>query len=446
MSTIVSPALTLNCHASVPGSKPHVQRALVLSLLAEGSTTIHNPAWSTETMRLLSALEAFGATVSENSSQRLTASGVGRHVRAPDFPIHCGGSAFMFRAMTALACVAEGTTTIVGNRSMKQRPILPFLNFVQDLGATLIDKSDDDCLRIEIRGTRDFGGRTVVDNRHSSQFLTSLLLVAPLARRTIEITPSSPESVGEGYIDLTLEMMAERGADVQRDARGYVVRPSTYSAVDLTVPSDFTALSYLAGAALTVKEVDMIVDDYEPSTLSSERQFLRLLSELGLEQRYDGERRRLTMRRRPVGKIDVDVSGSNIPTVATVLAGAAPYVDGRVRIHGIGHINHHKCPRLEIIIDQLRRLGCSIDPVFSADGKMDGFATKGRQRPAGGVELDSFDDHRVFAGLYVGALGAARPTTIRGAELLYDGYVDFLVQIQQLTTGSSAHDALVAHR
>jgi 3-phosphoshikimate 1-carboxyvinyltransferase len=442
MTTTVWPKLALRGHASVPGSKPHVQRALILSLLTEGVTTIHLPAWSTETMRLLAALEAFGLTVLEDSSRRLTVSGVGRSLRAPSVPVHCGGSAFMFRCMTALACVAEGTTRIVGNQSMKRRPMLAFLNYVQDLGATLRDVSDDTCLAVEIRGGARFGGRTVVESRQSSQFLTALLLVAPLARQRVEITPSHPDAVGEGYVDLTLELMRERGVAVVREGDRYGIEPGAYRAVDFTVPSDFTALSYLAGAALAVPDAEVIVDDYEPSTLSSEREFLDLLGELGLALRWDRGASRLSMQTARRAAAYVDVSGINMPTVATVMAGAAPYVDGTVRIHGIGHINLHKCPRLETMIAQLRRLGCSIDPLFGRDGAMDGFTTSGRQSPAGGVELDSCNDHRVFAGLYVAALSARNPTTIRGAELLHDGYVDFLVQLQQLTRGPASREAL----
>ncbi len=444
MNALIRPTPALFGRTRVPTSKPHMQRALILALLTEGTTELLCPSWSSETRRLLGAMKAFGLEVREEAPERLLLRGAGRELRAPQEPLHAGGSAFMFRTAAALAGLVRGTTIVEGDRAMKRRPVLQFLNFVTDLGAELEDLSDDLTLRVRIRGASSFGGRTTVDTAQSSQFLTSLLLISPLADTPVTIGVPDASPVGEGYVDLTLAMMGRRGAVVVHGPDGYEVRRGAYRPAATTVPSDFTALSYLAGAALSVPRAEIAVEGYVPSEMSSEREFLAALRRLGLEQDYDPQARRLRLHRAQPVSAALEIDGRNIPTVIPALAGAAPFVESSVTIRGAGHINNHKCQRLYVVIDQLRRLGCDVEPLFTPEGGIDGLTTRGRQQPRGGASLESFGDHRVFAGLLIAALAAQEPTTIRGAEHLDAGFPGFLDTVQDLVDGGAAHHSLAS--
>jgi 3-phosphoshikimate 1-carboxyvinyltransferase len=412
--------------ARLPYSKPHMQRAILLSLLTNGPSVIVHAAWSSETHGLVKAAQQFGLAVKQREPDGLVATGVGRSFSQPESAIVAAGSAFNFRTAAALACLAPRETVIEGNAAMRRRPVVEYLNFIHDLGARVVDVSTDEKLRVRVSGGRRLGGRTVVDTRHSSQVLTAVLLIAPLADRPVTVECAGRDLVGEGYVDLTLAMMGEQGAIVARQNSSYVVAPGAYQSRVHHVASDFTALSYLAGALAVAPSGEITIADYYPSALSSEAQFLTELRRLGIQSTYDSVARSLHLQRTEPEAREVDIDGRNIPTVVPTIAAIAPFVDATVTVRNVAHVNNHKCRRVEVMIRELMRMGCRIDPLYRNDGALDGFSTTGRQRPAGGVELDSYGDHRIFMSLATAALGGRAPTVIDGVEHLHASFPNYL--------------------
>jgi 3-phosphoshikimate 1-carboxyvinyltransferase len=271
-----------------------------------------------------------------------------------------------------------------------------------------------------------FGGETTIDTRHSSQVLTAALLIAPLADRTVRIHCREGDLVGEGYVDLTLDMMRDQGAVVQRTGSSYVITPSLYLSRLHLIASDFTALSYLAGAVAVAPEAQITVADYHPSSLSSEKEFLAVLRTLGVRTSFDPVARSLHIERTAPEAVTIEIDGRNIPTVVPTLAAIAPFVEANVTVRNVAHVNNHKCPRVSVMLRELARMGCRMDPIYRRDGLLDGFTTTGRQSPAGGVVLSSQGDHRVFMSLATAALGTGSATVIDGAELVPASFPDYL--------------------
>lgn len=420
--------------ARVPYSKPHMQRAILLSLLTNGPSMVVNPAWSSESENLLLAAQDFGLDIMQRNESRLVLSGVGRSVshRESAAPLPMAGSAFNFRTVAALACLRQGETVLEANASMLARPVLEYLQFVPDLGGRIEDISDPGHLRVRVHGASSLGGETQVNTRHSSQVLTSVLLVAPLADRPVHIRCPAEEPVGAGYVGLTVAMMRQQGARVDYADGSYVVAPGSYTSRLHHVASDFTALSYLACSVAAGTNSSVTVADYTPSSLSSETEFLTVLGRLGIAVTHDPVRRTLRIERTAPEGSDIEIDGSNIPTVVPTLAAVAPYVDARVTVRNAAHVNNHKCRRVEVMISELRRLGCDIAPVLDRAGRVDGFATAGPQAPAGGAVLSGHGDHRIFMSLATAALGARRPTLIDGAEHLHASYPGYLQALHDL--------------
>jgi 3-phosphoshikimate 1-carboxyvinyltransferase len=367
-----------------------------------------------------------GLEVAHQDAGKLVLTGVGRSLIRPVAPISTAGSAFNFRTVAALACLVPGETIIEGNASMRARPVLRHLNFMHDLGARFEDISDAERLRIRVHGGTRLGGRTTIDTEHSSQALTAALLMAPLADQPVRIDCDQSGLVGEGYIDLTVAMMREQGARVTHAGSGFDVLPSVYQSRLHMITSDFTALSYLAGAVAVTEAGELSVTDYQPSTLSSETEFLAVLRELGVRTVHDPITRTLRISRVSPQARTIEVDGRNIPTVVPTLAAIAPFIDGRIIVRNVAHVDNHKCRRVSVMLRELTRLGCRLRPLYRADARLDGFATEGRQRPAGGGTLDSHGDHRIFMSLAVAALGARTSTAVAGAELLRASFPDFL--------------------
>ncbi|MBB6470590.1 hypothetical protein [Sphaerisporangium rubeum] len=415
----------------IPHSKPHMQRAVLLSLLANAPSVIVNPAWSSESRDLFEAAKLFGADVVHEDEARLVVTGTGRSAGPPATPVTTAGSAFNFRTLAAVACLIPGETVIEGNASMRARPVTRYLNFITDLGARWDDVSDATHLRIKVRGGSRLAGETLIDPRHSSQALTAALLVAPLADGEVRIRYDG-EPVGEGYVDLTLAMMREQGAAVERSGPSFLVTPSAYRSQVHLIASDFTALSYVAGAVAVVRDADVTVAGYRPSGLSSEKEFMEVLGALGVHCRHDPVARTLRLRHTGPAAASVEIDGRNMPTVVPTLAAIAPFVDAKVTVRDVAHVNNHKCPRVSVMLTELGRLGCQLTPLHRADGLLDGFTTTGRQSPPGGVAVDGHGDHRIFMSLATAALGCRMGAVVDGAHLLpasFPGYLDVLTRL-----------------
>lgn len=411
----------------LPTSKPHMQRAILLSLLANAPSTIVRPAWSSEATSLIAAARALGCTVLDDRQDRLVLVGAGPSLNPGrlERPISVQGSAFNFRTLVAVACRRAGTTTIEANGSMLARPILEHLRFVEDLGGRIDDISDVGHLRVGVTGSGDFGGDTTVDSRHSSQVLTAALLIAPTADRPVRIRTAETDAVGTGYVDLTMAMMRDHGVRIDRAGSMLTVWPGPYQSRMYHVPSDFTALSYVAGAVLTVGGHATVVD-YVPSALSSEVEFLDVLRRLGLDIRRDPVTQTLHLERSAPAERHVEIDGSNIPTVVPTLTAIAPFVDATVTVRNAAHVNNHKSRRVEVMVAELGRMGCRIEPTTNEAGQVDGFTATGPQRPAGGVNLHDHGDHRVFMSLATAAIAAQRRTRITDVEHVATGFPGYL--------------------
>jgi 3-phosphoshikimate 1-carboxyvinyltransferase len=418
--------------ARVPYSKPHMQRAILLSLLTNAPSIVVHPAWSSEATALFTAAQRFGLGVMHSDPVKLAVTGVGKSLRPPSSTISAEGSALNFRSVAALACLSPHDTVLEGNASIRARPVIEHLNFVSDLGGQLEDISDTTHLRIRVRGSRRLGGRTTVETRHSSQVLTSVLLISPLADRPVTIHRRGGGDVGEGYVDLTISMMEEQGAVVERHGGSFVVPPAAYQSRLHHMASDFTALSYLAGVVASARDGQVTVLDYYPSSLSSEAQFVTTLTALGIRTSHDPLTRALRIERAAPATNVIEIDGRNIPTVVPTLAAIAPFIDARVSVRNASHVNNHKCRRLAVMIRELGRMGCRVAPLYTRDGALDGFETTGPQRPAGGVTLTSGGDHRIFLSLATAAIGSRRPVIIDGYENLHASYPEFLGELARL--------------
>jgi len=409
-----------------------MQRALLLSLLTNSPSIIANPAWSSEARNLLNAAQEFGMGVVHGDAGELRLSGIGRSARMDRTKITVNGSAFNFRTLAAVACLYPGETVIEGNASMLSRPVKDFLSFVTELGGTLSDISDVNHLRIRVGGSKRLGNAATVNTEHSSQVLSAVLLIAPLSDQPMLIRCTTAGLVSAGYVRLTESMMRAQGAHVEQEGLSYLVRPSVYRAHVHHLASDFTAMSYLAGVVAASPSAAITISDYYPSGFNSEREFLTVLDKLGIHTSYDPIQQTLYLKNGGPFRDVIEIDGSNIPTVVPTLAAIAPFIDARVTVRNVAHVNNHKCRRVDSMIHELGRMGCAIEATYDRDSRVDGFTTRGRQTPAGGVTLDSHGDHRIFLSLAAAALGARSSSRIQGAQHLHASFPNFLGELSAL--------------
>jgi 3-phosphoshikimate 1-carboxyvinyltransferase len=255
--TIIPPGHPLVGRVSPPGSKSITNRALLLAALANGTSRLSGALKSKDTVLMAAALRQMGVTVEEPDETSFVVTSSGR-LQQPDGPLFLGNAGTATRFLTAAVATVDGEVIVDGDDEMRLRPIGPLVTALQSLGIDAA--SPTGCPPVTIRGKGSFGeGRVEIDGGLSSQYVSALLMAAPLGDGPITVALTGSDIGARGYVDLTLSAMRSFGATVEQlDAGSWLVQPTGYQAADLLVEPDASAATYLWGAAaLTGGKIDL---------------------------------------------------------------------------------------------------------------------------------------------------------------------------------------------
>ena len=255
--TIIPPDHPLVGRVSPPGSKSITNRALLLAALANGTSRLSGALKSKDTVLMAAALRQMGVTVEEPDETSFVVTSTGR-LQQPDGPLFLGNAGTATRFLTAAVATVDGEVIVDGDDEMRLRPIGPLVTALQSLGIDAA--SPTGCPPVTIRGKGSFGeGRVEIDGGLSSQYVSALLMAAPLGDGPITVALTGCDIGARGYVDLTLAAMRSFGATVEQlDAGSWLVQPTGYQAADLLVEPDASAATYLWGAAaLTGGKIDL---------------------------------------------------------------------------------------------------------------------------------------------------------------------------------------------
>lgn len=385
-----------------PGSKSQTIRALVAAALARGRSRLEGPLDSDDTRAAQAALEQLGAHIFEDESF-WTVEGTGGHLRTPDGMVDAGASGLTARAMIAIGALVEGQVTVTGRDRLPERPMAGLLNALEDLGVDVI--SEGGHLPVTLTGTGTIpGGKVEVDSSQTSQFVSALLLAAPLASGPLEIEPKAL-SGSHRYLEMTLATMHAFGGEVVRDGAGYLVEPTGYDAATIDIEPDASAAVYpMAAAAVT--EGKVTVEGLGSQSLQPDMEIARVLEMMGCVVSQTSEH---TTVEGPgsLAPLNVDLSGS--PDGALVIAVTCLFADGSSRLRGLGSLRFKESDRLAATAHELIRLG--------AGARVEGddlVIEPGPLRPA---RVDSHGDHRIAMSFAVAGL------RIPGVEISDPGVV-----------------------
>ncbi len=198
----IKPIENIDCIVSVPGSKSLTQRALIAAALAEGESILHGPLVSEDTEYSSRALMQMGIEIRKESDSWLVA-GSGGKIKTPEEDIFLGNNGTATRFLTSVAALGEGEFIIDGEERMQHRPIGPLMEALEGWGVDITSIHETGCPPLSIRANGLEGGRTVLPEGKSSQYLSSLLLVAPFARSSA-ILDVVGEVLSKPYVAMTL--------------------------------------------------------------------------------------------------------------------------------------------------------------------------------------------------------------------------------------------------
>jgi 3-phosphoshikimate 1-carboxyvinyltransferase len=307
-SLVVNPITKISGEVVLPGSKSLSNRVLLLAALASGTTTIENLLDSDDIRYMLGALEKLGVSLERDvAAKRVVVKGNAGPFNAPDanpIELFLGNAGTAMRPLTAVMCAGEGSFVMDGTPRMRERPIKDLVDGLQQLGVEATC-SDTGCPPVQISAKGIPGGVTRVSGQISSQYLSALLMAAPLAKSdvTIEIID---ELVSAPYVHMTIKLMAKFGVKVDSDGQDkrFTVKAGQAYKSPGTIPveGDASSASYfLGGAAITGGPVRVVGCGRE--SVQGDVKFAAVLEQMGAKLVWEDNA--MTVSREPGTKLKV---------------------------------------------------------------------------------------------------------------------------------------------
>ena len=380
----------------LPGSKSITNRALVCAALASGETTLNGALFADDTDAMAEGVRSLGADVScgpEEADVRIegTAGTVGV---PPGTVIDARRSGTTGRFLAPVAALSEHQVTIDGHPQLRARPFGDLVEVLRGLGARVESPAGGDGLPIRIQGPIRSGEATVAVDR-SSQFLSGLMLAAPLVPGGLRLRLEGP-AVSRSYVEMTASVMSSFGAVVEVEPDIVHVAGSGYSSPGcFVVEPDASSASYFwAVAAITGGTVR--VEGLGAGSIQGDARFASLLETMGASVVMGAGRTQVTGGPLKGAAVDLADMSDTAPTLAV----AASFAATTTTVRGIGFVRRKESDRIAAVVTELRR--CGVD----ARELDDGFTVVPRGAPAG-ARVRTYDDHRIAMAFSV--LGLAVP-------------------------------------
>ena len=412
-SLTIKPVDHVDGVVQLPGSKSISNRLLLLAALARGTTRIGNLLHSEDTSFMLDALRALDMDVSHSGADVVIVGRGGPLVTdSIERELYLGMAGTAYRPLTAALCLGRGTFRLTGSERMAQRPIADLVGALRTLGASIRYLGNDGFPPLEVRGTGLRGGAVTMRGDTSSQFLTSLMLCAPLADTPVTVTIDG-EQVSKPYLDLTIDLMRRFGVHAYHDGyRRFEIPTGRYvSPGSIGVEGDASSATYFAAAAAIRGSVT--VRGIGRDSVQGDLAFLDVLRSVGATVRVADDS--IEVASAPLRGIDVDLNA--IPDAAMTLAVLALFAQGTTRIRNIANWRVKETDRLAAMATGLRKLGAHV--VEGAD-RID-VTPPARFMPA---TIDTYGDHRMAMCFSLAALGGV-PVTILDPDCVAKTFPDY---------------------
>lgn len=421
----ITPRAKIIATVEVPGSKSITQRALIAAALADGTSRLRGPLTSEDTTYTTQALQAMGIEVEQPAgTEAWTVRGTGGRITAPAAPIYLGNNGTATRFLTSVAALGHGTFQITGDQRMSERPIAPLLAALAGWGATIESLAGNGCPPLAIKAHGLAGGSTILPEGKSSQYLSSLLLVAPYTAKAAQLMVQG-EVLSKPYVRMTLAVMDSFGIKVEAapDLARFAIPTGCYQAREYRIEGDASSASYFwAAAAVTGGRVT--VANVPFPSLQGDAVLADLLGQMGCTVSKDAEG--ITVD--GAGELHgIEVDMGDCPDVVPTLAVVAALAHGRTVIRNIAHLRIKECDRLHVMASELAKLG-----VVTEEGPdfliIEG---QGRDHQLHGAAIATHNDHRIAMCFAVAGL-AIPDITIENPDCVAKSFPDFWQRFARL--------------
>ncbi len=393
-----------------PPSKSYTHRAAFIASLAGGGSRVDNALISADTEATIRACRCLGADLAVEGASIAVRGPI--RVGAPVPEIDAANSGTTIRIAAGIAGLFRQEITLTGDRSLRGRPMRPLLDALESMGAEC--SSDGGTPPVRITG-RIRGGDVSVPGGVSSQFISSLLICAPLTEDGISLSVDG-DPVSRPYIDATVSSMAAFGVGVRTMApyRRYRVDPQAYRPAAFGVPADFSSIALLLSAAV-LNGRGVTINGGAGGLPQGDEAFIGMLGRMGVAVRAGGPKISVGAQGRlGGGRFDLGDSPDLLPALAILALKASEPIE----IVNVGHARAKETDRIAVLCRELAKVG------VAAKESRGGMVLEPAERPRG-ADLDPENDHRLFmafciAGMFVGGCTVGDPES---AAVSYPGFI-----------------------
>lgn len=445
-----------------PGSKSISNRALILAALGTGSCRIKNLLHSDDTEYMLSAIAQLGGAsfAWQEAGEILVVEGKAGRLSASKEPLYIGNAGTASRFLTTVVALCSSTevaqsTVLTGNDRMKVRPIGALVDALRLNGVNIEYLGQEKSLPLRVDAAGGFeGGVIELAATVSSQYVSSILMAAPYAKKPVTLRLVGGKPISQPYIDMTIAMMRTFGVVVEAsdtDSNTYHIPKGSYqNPAEYTIESDASSATYpLAVAAIT--GTTCTVPNIGSQSLQGDAQFaVAVLQAMGCSVQQGDHSTTVTGPAigalKPLPHVDMETMTDAFLT-ATVLAAVAP---GKTQITGIANQRVKECNRIAAMREQLLKFGVECNELD------DGIEVIGKPLAsikAPSASIHCYDDHRVAMSFSVLSVASPGPVVITERECVgktWPGWWDTLFQsfgvALEGAESHSIHSTELAHR
>ena len=426
----ISKKSVLTGHITVPGSKSHTIRALILAAMADGTSHISNPLPSNDCLSTAAAVRKVGADVDFGDNQTSgaasvwTVKGAGAGLHLPADQIDVGNSGSLMYFLCPVLSTLPGQCTFTGDESICRRPVNHLIDALCQFGAKgrSLNKGPDGsegttppftfCGPIDVN-------KTLVTEGALSQYISGFMMAASRLNGTLKMELTNPKETP--YLTMTKLWLESLGVPVtiSPDFKHIsVTGPVPFKAFDRAVPSDWEGVAFPLIAAL-ISDSSIIIDNIDGSGSQGDDKIVEVLQSVGADIDWKRDAGQLLVRGGkvlstaglPDGQLTVEMSA--FPDAICALAVIACFIEGKTVFTDIDICRKKETDRIKAMTSELTKLGAHI--VDEGD-RLVVYGDGGKSLHGG--EVESYKDHRIVMSLACLGLGLAEgeKVTVNDAE------------------------------
>ncbi|EAS3860087.1 3-phosphoshikimate 1-carboxyvinyltransferase [Salmonella enterica] len=423
-SLTLQPIARVDGAINLPGSKSVSNRALLLAALACGKTVLTNLLDSDDVRHMLNALSALGINYTLSADRtRCDITGNGGALRAPGaLELFLGNAGTAMRPLAAALCLGQNEIVLTGELRMKERPIGHLVDSLRQGGANIDYLEQENYPPLRLRGSFT-GGDIEVDGSVSSQFLTALLMTAPLAPKDTIIRVKG-ELVSKPYIDITLNLMKTFGVEIaNHHYQQFVVKGGQqyHSPGRYLVEGDASSASYFLAAG-AIKGGTVKVTGIGRKSMQGDIRFADVLEKMGATITWGDDF--IACTRGELHAIDMDMN--HIPDAAMTIATTALFAKGTTTLRNIYNWRVKETDRLFAMATELRKVGAEVEEGHD-------YIRITPQAKLQHADIGTYNDHRMAMCFSLVALSDT-PVTILDPKCTAKTFPDYFEQLARMST------------